>query len=136
MPSEINEDNIEEVCEEWMGLQATLKRIKEDEMTMRKDIVAYLVPKGEIGLHTQGFAGIIAKATLKLNYKFDEMILDELYEDMSEAEKDAVRYKPSLSLSQYKKIAEANREKLDETLIVTPAAPTLNVQYRKPEEME
>ena len=132
--SEINESNIEEICEQWMRMSQSLKSMKVQEMEIRKMIVAFLAPDGHPGLSTINFTSIIAKVTIKLNYKFDEILLETLYDSMSEIEKEAIKYKPTLSLSMYKKIHEADRTKLDDTLVVTPAAPTLNIQYRNPED--
>ena len=134
MTEEINDSNVELMLIEWMEMQNLMRQIKSEEMELRKQLVVFLVPDHQIGVHSRGFITIKVKATLKLNHKFDELILSDLYDDMTNLEKDAIKYKPSLSLSAYKKIPEEYREKLDDCLIVTPASPTLNVTYRGPED--
>ena len=134
MSEDITNTNVEELLQEWVDTQQMMRQIKAEEMELRKQLVQFLVPDAVIGVHTRGFTTIIVKATLKLNHKFDEQELEEHYDDLSDLEKEAVKYKPSLSLSAYKKIPDELRQQLDEMLIVTPAAPTLSVSYRGPED--
>ena len=134
MAEEITDSNVEELLQEWVDTQQMMRQIKLEEMELRKKLVQFLVPEAVVGVHTRGFNTIIVKATLKLNHKFDEQELEEHYDDLSDLEKEAVKYKPSLSLSAYKKIPDELRQQLDEMLIVTPAAPTLSVSYRGPED--
>ena len=136
MSDDITNSNVEELLEEWVETQQMMRQLKGEEMELRKQLVQFLVPDAVIGVHTRGFQTIIVKATLKLNHKFDELELEEHYDDLTDLEKEAVVYKASLSLSNYKKIPDELRQQLDEMLIVTPAAPTLSVTYRGPEDNE
>lgn len=130
----IDDDSIEELLEVWDDLAQQVKQLKVTEMVLRKDLVAFLAPDGVPGVHSTTLINITAKATLKLTHKFDTVILDEKEKDLSQLERDAIKYNPTLSLTNYKKIPEAMRELLDEMLIVTPAAPTLEIKYRTPED--
>lgn len=132
----ITSENVESHLEDWMEMSADLKQLKHDEMELRKNLVVFLDPNANPGTHEHGFMSLVAKVTIKLNHKISPETLEKNLSKFSEMELAAVRFKPDLVMKAYKMIPAALREMLDECLVVTPAAPTLNVQYRKPDNDE
>jgi len=130
---DITEENIEDRLIEWSEKKHLLTSIKSEEMDMRVALVNYLSGWAGLGTYRRGFNTFIAKAKIGINYKIDEEKLAIHIDDLTIMESNAIRYKPNLSITNYKKIPETMRETLDECLVVTPAAPTLNVDYRGPE---
>jgi hypothetical protein len=56
----------------------------------------------------------------------DKAVLSSIWEDLSEAEQDAINFKPEISVSKYKKLE--GKLLLNEAITVKPGAPTLEVK--------
>lgn len=116
---------------EWKQLQTTLKITKANEATARREICDEvgagidLSEKGRetVRTHVQGFD---LKAVFTLNYSLDLDMLAQVWPQLNEADKAAVKMKPTLHEPTYKKLPD---ESLLHTAITTkPAAPTLEAK--------
>lgn len=111
--------------ENWIDAQTTLKAVKEEEMELRKEICNEL-QENEGGIGTKNYLvhGFKLKATFALTYKIDEEKLTELMDQLSDAEKACIKWKPSLDVTAFKKIES---DLLNEIVFATMGAPTLKV---------
>lgn len=110
---------------QWNALQASLKKVKAEEMEMRIEICESLLEGKEIGTHKFQIEGLSLKATQKLAYNLDESELEFRYDDFSEEERESVKFKPSLKLKEYRALDDSSN--IDECIITKPAAPTLEL---------
>lgn len=116
-----------ELLEEARQLAIQLKEIKAREMEIRKTIAYELGLDLEIGTHHFSLHGFKIKLKLNVSYNLEQ---DELIDLMNrnlltDEELGLIKTKYSLSLSEYKKAG--NTETLDDVIIVTPSAPTLDI---------
>ncbi len=107
--------------------QENLKYWKERELELRLKICNPLLEGKSVGTHNIKKGKYKLKACKKVNYNFDEEILDNNWDDLSDDEQDCVKFKPSLRLKEYKNLHD--RKLLDEAIEVVPATPTLNIEY-------
>jgi len=121
---EIDEGKIES----WMEKKTFLDVAKKAEVDARTEICDELLQDKEIGTHKFEIGPYNVKATKNVNTKLDKDELDEVNEDLSEDEAFCIRIKPELKMGEYKKLAPEERRTLDECIIVTPGAPTLEVK--------
>lgn len=132
---------------QWLSAQQALAKAKDDEMKLRKQIVADIIQAkpGEKG--TRNFelnAGYKLKAVLKLNYKLDKDGIDpalDRIEAMGEEGKfiaeRLVKWQPDLSVSEYNtlaerakggdKIAKSIMAELNKVLTIEDASPSLEL---------
>ena len=111
---------------EWKEMSVQLKALKTAEMTLRKEICIDLF-KGstEAGRLKYDLKTIHVQAENKINYKLDVESVKAMYEELSDVERDALRWSPELKLREYKKLSEISL--LHECVVVKPAAPVLKV---------
>lgn len=127
---EINEDNIEDVLHDWEILEERRKSIIVSEKNLRNDIIAYLAPTDIEGTQRFPQSNMIAKIAVKYSYGFDVDLLLPTLEEMSELEKDAIAWKPALTMKKYRAISESSRELLDSVLTIKLAQPSLTLEYK------
>jgi hypothetical protein len=113
--------------EKWMLLSSSLKRIKDEEMTLRREICEEIFA-GEVGEFRKKaeYDGRTVTAISTVNRSVDKAVLSSIWEDLSEAEQDAINFKPEISVSKYKKLE--GKLLLNEAITVKPGAPTLEVK--------
>jgi hypothetical protein len=111
----------------WKELSLKLKRIKEEEADLRREICQVVIADAEMknGRVTvkDYYDGMEVKATQTLSYTIDVAVLGTVWEHLSPEEQDAIVMKPSLSLAKYKKLPEDSL--LHEAVISKLAMPTL-----------
>ena len=112
--------------EKWLEAKAQLNYCKAEEAKLREQIVEEVAGDKPPGKYTENKLGFKIKATKKINYSLDEQALSAIYESLSPAEKEAITYKPRLSLAKYKKAADHHM--LDQVIIAKPAMPTLTIE--------
>lgn len=117
---------------EFRALQIQLKKLKEQESNMRREICDGLLHRKRVGTHTFKFDDIIVKAVKKVTHSVDADKLQHYYENMSAQEKACFAYKPSFVSSEYKKLGE-HSDVVDECITVKPAMPTLEVKIPETE---
>lgn len=115
---------------EWYSLLMKLQDIKEQEMKLRKELCENLF-NGKVGrfVVTDKFPEFKAKATSKVTTSLDEDVLKEMYEELSELEQAAIKFKPTLVAKQYNKLPLTSL--LHEAVIQKPATPTLKIDFKK-----
>jgi len=115
---------------EWFDLYRQLKQIRAKEMELRKAITSQVLTPD---LFKNGIASIslpmdedvkiqVRQAT---TYSVDENVLRSIENELSDAEREAIKYKPSLKLREYKKLSEDAA--LHDAVVSKLAAPTIKV---------
>lgn len=115
------------LIERYNDAKSKLAQFKKLENQIRLEVIDQYFPKAIEGTHNQELTGYEIKATFKMNHKFDAKALEKIVEDLSEEEFACINYKPSLKLAEYKKLSDSERELLDETIITTPALPSIKI---------
>lgn len=115
---------------EWYSLLVKLQNVKEQEMKLREELCENLF-NGKVGrfVVTDKFPDFNIKATSKVTTALDEDILKDMYEDLSELEQAAIKFKPSLVAKQYNKLPAESL--LHEAVIQKPATPTLKIDFKR-----
>ncbi len=116
----------------WQAASLELKELKDKEMKLRKEVLTSFFPDGKIGTNTMELGNDWKlKGVYKLNYKYDESVLDQVLEELRDefsiATDDLVRIKKEPSMTAVKKLNDEQRLKLEEALITTPGTPSLEL---------
>jgi len=69
--------------------------------------------------------GLTVKAENGVSFNLDEPLVNQMFSELSDAEKSALVFKPSLILKVYKKLPENSL--LHSAVTVKPSAPTLKI---------
>jgi hypothetical protein len=112
----------------WMKLSKEAKEAKDLEAEARRDLASEL--STEIGTK-RGLEGMLKwKVENGLNYNIDKLGLNALIAkgELSAAELLCIKWKPELSLTEYKKLGKEDRATLDSILTITPAMPTIEIK--------
>lgn len=122
-------DNYFKVLGQWQDTKAELESLKRKEAQLRKLLFQGAFPNPVEGVNTITLVdGTIIKGTHKISRNIDEAALPSVLEQMPEAVRDnLVAYKPSLSVSAYRKLTAEERKTFDQALIIKPGTPTLEV---------
>lgn len=114
--------------EQWLQAAADLKRMKGEELALRLEIC-----KDVLGDKLEGTQNEFADnhrfkitATAKLNRTIDRSVLETIWEDLTDEERQCIDYKPSLVLGNYRQIEEEGGKLID-AVTVKPATPTLKI---------
>lgn len=117
---------------DWLDMSRELKRLKVVEMELRKELCDERINLAGMKngrMTTKGAEGDCSyKIVTALGYKVDLGIYTALLNNLTEAEKACVRWKPELALAAYKKLPEDSL--LHEAVISKMAAPVLTVEVR------
>lgn len=115
----------------WNEAKKTLDAAKAAEMEMRKAIVATEFDVSHVGTQNVELGnGWKLKAVVKESYKLDkdadkvEDMLDKLENWQADR---LVKWTPTLSVSEYKKLDAEDKAKVDAVLTVSPSSPTLEL---------
>ena len=109
-------------------LQQQLKEVKAEETKLRKQLATNInLETLKIGANKIEIENLVIVATRKVSYSVDKDDLESTWESLSDEEKDAINWKPSLSLKLYKGLDDT--EMLDECIEVKPAMPAITVNY-------
>ena len=111
----------------WSEMAAELKELKAKENKARRILCGYILG-GDTGefKETVELDGYKIIATSKTSRKLDEGIMSALMSEMTEEDKNAVRFKPALDLRLYRKLPPNSL--LHEAVTESPAMPTLTVE--------
>lgn len=117
-----------EMIAKWKRLSATLKTVKRQEMELRKEIAESIL-NGQIGTVNVNMHGFKIKAQQSTRKLVDNEALLSLWSDLSEAEKEAVKWKPEIIERNYKQLSE--KDILDSVITMKVNAPTLKIEKVK-----
>lgn len=115
----------------WRQMSIKLKALKAEEMKMRKELCIEIFD-GQLGEATKKFEideGYTVHAKSGVSHKLDERLVNQMFNEFSEEDKNALKFKPSLKLREYKKLGDDSL--LHEAVEVKPSAPTLKVELIK-----
>ncbi len=111
----------------WLDIQARLKELKATEMAARK-FLCHSILQGKEGefkeaLELDGYEIVVNS---RVSRKLDEGMLSALSDDLTDEDKNAIRYKPSIDLRAYRKLPDSSL--IHEAVTVSPATPSLTVK--------
>ena len=115
--------------DEYIEVKSQLEYYKQREKELRIKICDKVLEGQPTGTHrlTKGIYNL--KAVKKVNYKIDNDLLTEVWDDLTEEEQAAVKYTPELRLTQYKQLEDS--EGIDQVITVTPAMPELTIEKKE-----
>lgn len=119
---------ITDKVEQLAHLQSELKMLKEKEMALRLEIHSEVNKGRGPGTYRDDFGSLRLKTVVRYNYTFDKEALEENWNQLSEEEKECVRWKPELNKRQYDKLEMDESEILNDLLIIKPGTPTITVE--------
>ena len=119
----------------WNMAQKQLADIKKQEAELRAEVFAALFDNGEFPLKEGANKldlpdGWSITATHKLNYNIDEAVISDTLEQMREkgfSDLGLVKYKPSLSVAEYRKIDDEMKGILSAALTIKPGSPSMKL---------
>ena len=113
--------------------QIALAKAKKAELELRKKIYNHFRYNGKVeGVQHKSLDGleIDIAITLKLGRKLDTDVLDTIWSDLNQLQRDAIQYKPSLDLKAYKGLlADGEQGELMNVVTETPGLPTIKLNY-------
>ena len=113
--------------EEWLEVSAQLRTLKAKELKLRDKIVKPLLEDKLEGAATSYKKGYKVTATARVNRTLDRELLEAIWEDLPLDEQEAVDWKPSLILQNYRRIEEQGG-KLLEAVTVKPGQASLKIE--------
>ena len=132
---DLNVNNVATVTQEefneWYALQNQMREIKEREMELRKKIFTFYfrdAVEGTNKLEMQD--GYVLNAKRVINRSVDKGSLVTLTPELQAAGikvDDLVEWKPSLKISAYRKLTEAQTQIFDQVLVVKDGSPSLEI---------
>lgn len=121
--------------EEWYVLQDKIAKLKASEMLLRTKIFKFFFPTPVEGTNTAELPdGFALKGQYKIQRDIDQGAFEALKDRLREAGINAdklVRWKPELTMKEYRALTEEERQLADQFLIVKPGAPSLEIVQPK-----
>jgi len=119
---------IEKLAQDLMNVQLLLAATKKEELALRKALAEQIqLETLSVGTHNIDEGHFRIKAVRKVSYSLDRAALENAWEDLPDDQKDAVDWKPTLSLKIYKILDDTSM--IDEYIEVKPAMPTITIQH-------
>lgn len=119
----------------WVKSASTLKKLKAYEMTLRKKIFGFFFQNPKEGTNNHV---LMTGETLKGMHPIDRKVDDAAYrsikaelEEMGVVTGNLVKYEPSLSIKEYRKLTDEQREFFDQALIIKNGSPALEITKPK-----
>jgi len=117
--------NLHKLANDLMNVQALLASTKAEEAKLRRELaMAIQLEAKSVGTHNIDEGDLRIKAVRKITHSVDRIALDEIWGDLTDEEKEAIDFKPSLKLKVYKTIEHG---RLDDAIEVKPAMPSITV---------
>lgn len=129
--------NTDALVAEWATADLALDTAKKREKDLREQVVEALFADAPIGTNNHELpTGDTLACMKKLNYKLDAETTANAQTAVAflighELTKRLVKWKPELSLSEYKKLPDNARAIIDKVLTITPATPSLELKTKK-----
>jgi len=114
------------IYQDWLDASTSLKEAKKEELRLRDLICGDVLTDHIEGAVTSNVEGFKVVATAKLTRSIDRVVLETIWDSLSDAEKGCIDYKPSLKLAPYK-VFEQTGGVLLEAITVKPAQPALKI---------
>lgn len=117
------------IYDEWNQAAYDLKEAKKRELELRNEICESILKDKFEGAVTVIDEGFKITATAKLTRSVDTTILETIWDELDDAEKECIKYKPSLVASEFKRLENRGQgNKLFEAITVKPAQATLAIK--------
>jgi hypothetical protein len=130
-----NDEKFQKELELWYNWQDELGSLKAAEMSLRKDIFARCFPNPVEGSDNKYdlVGGWIVQGKYPIDRKIDTALLTNYQAKFDKAgiKADIIRWKPELSVTEYKKLTDKQKELFDNVLIIKPGSPSLEVKKPK-----
>jgi len=116
--------------EQWFEISNLLKEARVKEAELRRELCAAIIgdtqmENGRVTVKGTAYH-LDYKASQALTYNIDKPVLESMWSSLSDIERASVVYKPSLSLTLYKKLPEDSL--LHEAITTKLAMPTLTAE--------
>lgn len=125
----------QQMMNEWYETQKQLEALKQKEMELRKKIFGYYFKHPEEGVNTAPLShGWVLKGTQPINRKVLPEILQAKQAEMRKHGiplDTLVKWKPEISVSEYKKLSPEHRKEFDSVLEIKPGSPALEIVLPK-----
>jgi len=119
---------LETQISDYVRTKELFNKYKKLETEQRVGLLEKLFPAAGVGTLTEYKAGMKIKGTFRLNYKVDLEALETFEADFSEDEARCIVRKPTLNLTDYKKLDDVDRISLDMCITATPGLPALSIE--------
>ena len=110
----------------YIDVAEQLKYYKKLEAEMRIQILDELFPSANEGTLTASVEDFIVKGTFKNSASVDKKKLDSMLDSLTDSEYDCFNFKPTLLLSNYKRLDDQSR--INECITFKPAMPTISIK--------
>lgn len=131
-----------EHLKEWYALKQQLDELKNKEVVLRQFIFNGIFTKPEEGVNKHDIndgTGAVLKGTYVINRKVNEEQLEELETSLSDPNSNLpqldldklIKWKPEVSITEYRKLTDEQRNLLDQTLVIKPGMPSLEIVIPK-----
>ncbi|MES0340711.1 MAG: hypothetical protein ABUK08_00185 [Candidatus Humimicrobiaceae bacterium] len=112
----------------WLEISKRLKKLKAEELKMRKQLCEEIKgvsppPYKNKFINENGFE---IEVEFKVKHKLDKISVNQLFKDLTDKDKNSLRYEPEIVMSNYKELPDSSL--LHEAVTITPSAPTLKVK--------
>ena len=107
--------------------KAKLKFWKEKELEIRNEILEEMECEKLEGTVSKKVGDLKIKATFKLNRKIDDAGLNLIYKDLSDEEKEAIKFKPEVVTKKIKELEEEGSSKLLDIIELKPAQGSIEI---------
>lgn len=131
----------DQVLMKWQELKKAVETAKESEMEMRKYIVKRAFPTPDEGTNKADLGmGYELKAVVKFNYKLvgDVDKIDSVIDKLSAVDNEGsfiadrlINWSATLSVAEYKQLDPKYKKIMDEIVVVSESAPTLEIKEPK-----
>lgn len=119
----------------WYEMNQQLKKLKAQEILLRKKIFGAAFPTPEEGTNNYELAdGYVLKGKHTIQRDIDQGAFDAIKDKLRESKVNPdllVQYKPGLVLREYRKLTEEERLLFDQCLIIKPGSPALEIVLPK-----
>jgi hypothetical protein len=120
---------------EWWRMSQELDKLKAEEMQLRKKIFATYFRAPVEGTNTVPLsAGWVLKAAYPITRKVDVPLLTNLGLELAKQGlpmDSLIKYKPELSVTDYRKLSDEQRKLLDQVLDIKPGSPQVEIVLPK-----
>lgn len=121
---------LQEKIEAWAQLDSALKKIKSDELKIRKEICTEVF-KGRQGAFTEkvDIGHSVITASSKTTLSIDEELLENIWDELDDDERACIKYKPSILKTNLKVISDESE--IYDCITEKPATPSLTIKQKK-----
>jgi len=117
---------INELYSDWLQEKKNLSESKKKELELRSQIIDSLITNETKGVFKFTEGGVKLTVGLGTRMNIDISVLDTLMSELSDQEKECVKYLPNLVAKEMKKLK--GDELLFEAIIEKPSLPTLKIE--------